>query len=447
MAITTEDGILAMLKVYYKKNGLENLLFRNSPVLKMLSKDRVVGKSQNFSALYTRGGAVAASYLQAKAKAQNTAQAKEFQVTPGQLFACCVYNNKELLASKNAEGAYMPIAAAKLFATTESFRKTLATALYHNGYGTLFQYGASATDEIDSSATSSVLTFPKYAIMGIDIGSELDIRAAEDNATSTIKVTVTKIEGDQVTVSYTAPAADIPLASLYVCLSGCIGASNEPLLPIGLGGWIPASVSANENFFGVDRSVARDRLAGAYIGTPTATTIHGKIEELILQLRRQGSLADMIIMNDEDYMALGAEIDSKTYFPRYGKAAGEAENTFGHKGYGFAVSTNWLDNVIDDPYCPKGMVYVLSSDTINLWSYTNTSMINDGVAGNDAGKPDVGADTGSTVDKPFQLMVDDMFSITPGVETVDGPGALIAMTFYGQFAITNPSVNGAVNIA
>ena len=43
MAISNEQSILSMLKVWYK-DGVENLMFRNSPVLRKLNKTRVEGK-------------------------------------------------------------------------------------------------------------------------------------------------------------------------------------------------------------------------------------------------------------------------------------------------------------------------------------------------------------------------------------------------------------------
>ena len=50
MAISANASILAMLKVYYKKEGIQNLLFRNSPLLKKMNKERVEGKEQRFAA-------------------------------------------------------------------------------------------------------------------------------------------------------------------------------------------------------------------------------------------------------------------------------------------------------------------------------------------------------------------------------------------------------------
>ena len=146
-------------------------------------------------------------------------------------------------------------------------------------------------------------------------------------------------------------------------------------------------------------------------------------------------------MNDEDFLAMAKELEAKTYFPKTGK--GKHDAAVGFEGFGIAVSTNWVDNVIDSPYCPKGKAYILSSDTIELWTYTNADKINDGVAANEPGKPDVSASE-TVQDKPYQLLVDDMFTVSPGTDTADGAAALVALNFYGTFVVTNPSVNGVV---
>ena len=76
MAISADQSILSLLKVYYK-DGVENLMFRNDPVLKSLSKEKIEGKTYNFAAMYGRGGAVSANYTIAKKVAANNTKAAE----------------------------------------------------------------------------------------------------------------------------------------------------------------------------------------------------------------------------------------------------------------------------------------------------------------------------------------------------------------------------------
>ena len=441
MAISSEAGILAMLKTYYAKEGLQNLLYRNDPLLKTIKTQRVEGKQANFSALYSRGGAVSANFLTAKALATSQAQAKEFQVTPGQMFSCCVFNNKELLASKSLRGAYINVASAKFFANAESFRKTMAVALYGTGHGELFTTSASITLTADDQ---NDITFPQYAIMGIDIGSKLEVKATAAATSITATLTVNKINGT--TVNCTSDTAATAASGSVVCIAGCTDSNGNGLLPVGLAGWLPSgTVATTDSFYGVNRSTARDRLAGVVTTATSGEAKYKTIERAILALRRQGSLCDKIVMNDEDYLALSQEIDQKTYFTKVDGGKGQSKSELGRKDFGFSVSTNWLENVIDSPYCPKGTCYILSSDTVELWTYTNADKIADGVPGNEAGKPEVNGET-DVQNKPYQLLVDDMFTITPGTDTPDGAAALVALNFYGTFVITNPSVNGVVTL-
>lgn len=443
MAITAEQGILAMLKTYYAKDGLVNLLYRNDPLLKKIKKERVEGKQANFSALYSRGGAVSASALVAEKLAKTTAQAKEFQVVPGQLFSACIFNNKELLASKTLRGAYINVASAKFFANAESFRKTLAVALYGTGHGELFTVGAS---QGELTGTSVNVEFPKSAIMGIDIGSEIEFKATADavSTASTPTGVVSAINGTTVSIT---PSITGAIANTVACISGCTDASGNPLLPVGLAGWLPKTNPAtNDSFFGVNRSIARDRLAGTYIAGTSTQKKYEVIEEGILALRRMGSLCDLIVMNDEDYLALKHEIDEKTYFQKVDGGKGKGKAELGYKDFGFSVSSNYLDNVIDSPYCPKGTAYILDSGTVELWTYTNADKVSDGITENEAGKPDVNGET-DVQNKPYQLLVDDMFSIKSGETTVDGDAAIVKLNFYGNFVITNPSVNGVITFA
>lgn len=437
MAISTEAGILAMLKTFYAKEGLSNLLYRNDPFLKGITTRRVEGKQANFSALFSRGGAVSANFLTAKSLATSQAQAKEFQVTPGQLFSCCVFNNKELLASKTLRGAYINIASAKFFANAESFRKTLAVALYGTGHGELFTTSASITLTADDQ---NDITFPQHAIMGIDIGSKLEVKATAAATSITATLTVNKIDGT--TVNCTSDTAATAASGSVVCIAGCTDSNGNGLLPVGLAGWLPTgTVASSDSFFGVNRSTARDRLAGSVITATSGEKKYETIQRLILALRRNGSLCDKIIMNDEDYLAMAAEIETKTNFMKVDGGKARQKAVVGTQDFGFSVSTNWLESVIDSPYCPKGTCYILSSDTVELWTYTNADKIADGVAGNEAGKPEVNGDS-DVATKPYQLLVDDLFTITPGTDTADGAAALVAMNFYGSFVVTNPSVNG-----
>lgn len=438
MAISANASILAMLKVYYK-DGVENLMFRNSPVLKKIKKERVEGKTQNFSAMYGRGGAVGGDFLVAKNNAATVSKAVEFAVGPGQLFSVYTMNSKEVQASQTKRGAYMKIAGAKMFAASESFRKTLAAALYGTGYGEICLTGAAWAF---TSGTAADITLPDYAIMAIDIGSQLEVKEVLNNNAKKVTLTVESINGN--TVNVTPDTTVTVLATDYVVLAGS-NDGNAPLLPVGLAGWLPTTRPvAGTSFFGVDRSIATDRLAGAFYD---ASAIDEKksvtVQKLLQKCRRQGSQADLIVMNDSDFLEFSAEIEAtNTYFTQTSTKA-KREANVGFDKFSASFSTNYIENIVDDPYCPKGRFYILDTEYVALWSYTNTDKVNDGIEGNNPGKQNpMEMDGEGKTETPYGLIIDDYLNIQPGQATSNGPAMDVTLQMFGSFVVTNPSVCG-----
>lgn len=440
MAISVADSIRAMLKVYYK-DGVENLMFRNSPVLKKIKKERVEGKTQNFSAMLGRGGAVGGNFKKAEAQAATVARAVEFAVKPGQLFSVYDMNSQEVQASQTKRGAYMKVAGAKMFAASESFRKTLAVALYGSSYGELCTAPAFTT-----SGTSAVdITLPNYAIMAIDIDSVLEVKSTINASTAKGRLKVEAINGTTVTVRPLAAFADPILETDYLCLDGS-HENGEGLLPMGLGGWLPTirPVAGGADFMGVHREISPDRLAGAFYDASSINEAkHLTVQKLLQKCRRQGSQADLIIMNDEDFLDFSNEIESSnTYFTQTStKEAKKA--SVGFKEFSASFSTNYIENIVDDPYCPKGRFYILDTEYVALWSYTNTEKVSDGIEGNNPGKQDpMEMDGEGKTETPYGLIIDDYLNIQPGTSTINGPAMEVTLQMFGSFVVTNPSVCG-----
>lgn len=452
MAISADQSILSLLKVYYK-DGVENLMFRNDPVLKALSKEKIEGKTYNFSAMYGRGGAVSANYTIAKKVAANNTKAAEFGVEPGQLFSVCSFNQKEVLASKTKAGAFMKVAGAKFFAATEAFRKQMAAALYGRGYGELCYSNYSTA--ITQGAPFD-LTLPSHAVMAIDIDSQLVLKATVESAVVKAHLTVTNIDDANGVVTVVSDAnVTAPLATDVICFDGSMDANGNPLLPVGLGAWLPTvgkrtgagwKTYIEKRFCGVDRSVAPSRLAGAFVdGTGDAKKID-TIIKLLKQARRQGSAADMIVMNDNDWAAVAKEIEAtNTYMSVTNNGDGKKKKdaSIGYSELTASFSTNFFDNVIDTPYCPEGVFFVLDKNAIEIAAYTNPSKLEDGVSANEPGKADPMTEDGADVEnRPYQLIAEDYLSIQPGQDTVDGPSSVVSLSFFGSIAVTNPSVCG-----
>lgn len=437
---------MAILKTWYK-DGVQNLMFRNSPIVKQLPTTRVEGKTQNFAAMYGRGGAAGGSYTQALAKASTVSKNVEFSVTPGQVFSIYSINQKEVQQSLSKRGAYMKVAGNKMFAASESFRKTVQAAFYGRGFGELCFSPTTAL----TANTAVDITLPSDAIMKIDIGTDLVIKTSVSQAAIKGGYTVNKIDGTTVNVTPTTTVT--PLQTDVICLANSMDASGNALLPTGLAGWIPTVASRDgsdwtsyiaTSFFGVNRSVATDRLAGQYVkGTASSDKISDLVQSLLLKCRRAGSEADLIVMNDEDFLTLSKEIQStNTYFTQT-STKGKRSANIGMNDFSASFSTSYIDLIVDDPYCPKGRFYVLDKKATELWSYTNVEKINDGVQGNNPGKPDVmGSDNDGHENDPYKLLISDYLSVQQGTAGQDGPSTDIGINQFLQFVVTNPSTVG-----
>mgnify|MGYP002625333472 CR=1 FL=1 len=453
MAISTSQSILAMLKVWYK-DGVSNLMFRNSPLLNKIDKTRVEGKQQNFSAIYGRGGAVAARFTIAQQNAKQQTRNVEFEVRPGQIFSVYTMNGKEVQASLSKRGAYMKVAGNKMFAASEGFRKTMATALYGRGYGELCYIDATKNASLASIATTGTKVWlPIDAIMKIDIGTIIDVKASIATGTIVGSAEVTAIDGNIVTLAAQTSAISVTPGTHILALSGSVDASGNPLLPMGLDGWLPTvgnrvaggswdTYIAN-SFFGVSRANASDRLAGAFVVGASSEKYSVTVQDLLMKCRRQGSQADLIVMNDEDFLTLSKEIETtNTYFTQTSTKA-KKEATVGFNSFAASFSTNYIDNIIDDPYCPKGKFYILDSSAVELFSYTNTEKLNDGVNGNNAGKQNpLDMEDEGKEKTPYGLIIDDYINVQPGSGSDDGPDVEVTLQFFGSLAVTNPSVCG-----
>ena len=444
--ITTSDAIASLLKIYYK-DGVENLFFRDSPVLKMIEKERVEGKQTNFAALYGRGGAVSGDYTKARAAASETARNVEYQVCPGQIFSVYTLNAKEVQMSLTSKGAYMKVGGNKMFAASEAFRKTMDVALYGSGYGEICTYPDTVA-LVENVAAD--ITLSDSALQGIDIGSVLSVKTSVTAMSVSVNLTVNAINGNVVNVtpskSYTPNATDV------ICLAGSMDANGNPLLPLGFTAWLPVvakRTGANwTNYikakaFGVDRSIAADRLAGQFIDGTGDTKKVDTVQKLLKKVRRAGSKADMIIMNDQDWLDVSKEIEStNTYFTQT-SSKGKKSATVGFDSLAASFSTNFIDNIIDDPACPQGMFFILDKGSISLATYTNVDKLDNKVAGNEPGKQEVEAmaNEGTETDRNG-LIIDDYLNVQPGAGDINGPSVEVALQMFGSLVVRNPSING-----
>lgn len=473
MAVINDTGagfILNLLKVFYE-DGVENLMFRNDPLLAKVTKERVEGKAAHFAALYGRGGACGGNFTKASTIASQNEKSAEFQVTPGKLFSVYTVTSIELQAAKTLKGAYMPIAAAKMFAASEAFRKTIAMCLYGTGYGEICLLKYATADKADFAANAVVdIVIPESAAFKLDVGSRIQLKQkvtsqeSDNTSAEVVAIGTTTSTGTTISIKINATpsftwtdSSDLTNSYMVISLEGSMNGA-EPLLPVGLNGWLPVVAGRtgntwinaggtgyiNQSFMGVVRAVSPDRLAGAfYEESSNAAKSFEAVENVLRMCRAHGSLCDMVVMNDKDWQKISRDVQATNSFwtKTLDTAKGKKTANLGFNEMKFNFSTSWIENVYDTPYCPEGQFFILSSDSFRLWSYYSAEVMNDGIAAGEPGKPNP-TNAEEVADKPRQLLISDYITLDQGKDSIDGPVSRITLNFAGAFVIKNPSNAG-----
>ena len=444
----SREGIYGALKYWYR-DGIEDVFFRASPVLMNMEKQRFEGEAAVVPVITSRGGADGADWEEVKKLAATTGRTKAFKVQAGRVFTAYTITQQEVLATKTDKYAFMKATGLKFLAATNGLRQTMAAALYGSGWGELCQVKDAVSVD---TATASVITLPYDTIVKIDVEQILEVKKKINDTTTKGKVKIEKINGDKVSVKAVDNAVSIA-ANDWLCIAGGIDTTKDvtcPAFPVGLGGWLPDAYDRDgadwetyiaEPFFEVDRSVNADKLAGHFVKVASGESYVSGLKQGIKLARRNGSNANLIVLNDNDFGKVADEMEAtSTFFTQTGTIV-EKEGTAGFSRIASAFSTNFIQNIWDDANCPEGKFYILDQSEFVLLSYTNAEKpFTNGIPGNNPGKQDPMTfnDEGKG-EQPHQLLLDDYIVIEDGVATPAGPAVLVGLSFYGSFAVYNPS--------
>lgn len=160
-------------------------------------------------------------------------------------------------------------------------------------------------------------------------------------------------------------------------------------MPMGLDAWLPIvngrKDGASDNkwtdyiktpLFGVNRSVAPDRLAGQfYMETEASAKKSNTIQALLRKVRRAGGVPDIILLNEKDWYDVGKEIETTNTLFTQTSDKGKKKATMGFSDFAAAFSTNWIDNIYDSPYVPEGKFYILDKTAIEYFVYTSAGTL------------------------------------------------------------------------
>jgi hypothetical protein len=247
--------------------------------------------------------------------------------------------------------------------------------MFRNGAGTIAQilsvsnvsgtnYLVTLTNPDDAVQIESGMVL--VAVQNVDgsgtAPTDVATVSAVNRSAGTFNVTcATNIASDWPTTYYLAVQGDLPTTSNNNFQPSGSTLTNSLLKLAGFAAWLPvAAPTSGDSFFGVDRSVDTQRLAGVSFDGSALS-----IEEALLQgtgrIALNGGKVDTGICSYATYTALITSLGSKVVY---------MDEKIGEIGFrGVQVNgANTVMNIFPDRSCPDGLIYCLEMDTWTLRS-------------------------------------------------------------------------------
>lgn len=466
MAVISNSYMKSLLKTIYDTTGVTNNKYQNSPVLSAIKKESWGGGDTfKYACQYGNGGNFGSVYGTVAANKTTGARNLTWEADKGYCFGLFDIDQPEILSSQEEKGAFMSILANKMSACFDGLSKTIAMYMYGGSYGVIDQVQADAS----VIAGSNTITITRAGAMKLDVGSRFVFASAgaDDTAlpsSSLLSAICTVTAIDDTTITYTSTAAVSIYKGDYIELyTSRVG--NEARGIEGLAEILPSYGARDTSdtrwtnyigtsFRGIDRSVSTNRLAGQYDNvanhSSSTTPLSDTLVTLLKKTKAAGGLNNMIIVNDEDWDAIGEELGiQKNLWQATNGGITKQSATAGISDLAVAFGQAFIDRVVIDPFCTEGKAYSLEKDDFYFRELGNAGKVIDAVANDQMGKYDVesvgeqgfGTSFGSNVN------IDKLFTVNAGDDGDYGPSFNIAAHVYGNFILKKTASAGVADLA
>lgn len=368
MASFNLNNFDSAMKHMYPYKKVENLIYKNNPLLAMIPKEtKFPGRNATYAIQYGVTGGRSADFQKAQLHRSGT-PLQHFIVTRVKDYAVVSVDNETLLAADGNEGSLLDVAKVKTDAALSALARAMGGDVYRNGSGVL---GTISAFTAKSGNVDAFCVVSQADIVNFEVGQVLQVYDTSGTALIADAHIVSKVDRDAYEVSFdsdptTAPAATDTLIN--------VGDHNVKLS--GLDAWIPGTApTTGDDHFNVDRSVDPTRLAGLRQTWNSAGGIKGTLFDAGVRLNREGGRPDAIFMNPIKWGELATALEGSATFDS-GAGTGttrrrydgdDKSTTFGFSSLQMAGPSGVL-KVYADHNCPLNVAYMLQMDTWALRS-------------------------------------------------------------------------------
>jgi hypothetical protein len=298
----------AALKTLYPDKKINNLVYKNNPLLAMMNKnERFYGENMKCPLIYGNPQARSATFSTAASQSSSaSSKLKAFLLTRAKDYSLAQIDNETLKASESDMGAFLRAATVEIDGAINSAARSLAIAMYRTGSGSIGQVANSgfATPTLTLSNSDDVTNF--------EVGMTLVVSSTDGGGSvrvGTLTIVGVNRANGQLTMSGNLSAGIAAIAQNdFIFQQG-----DYDLKVKGLQAWLPYGGPSATAFFGVDRTADATRLGGIWsdgVGKPIEEAL---IDHLVL-IGREGGAPDHMFVNFTEYGNIEKALGSKVVY-------------------------------------------------------------------------------------------------------------------------------------
>jgi len=353
----------AALKQHYTDDMVQNLVYRDHPLLAMMPKyEEFGGRNLPIPLLYGNPQGRSATFSNAQTRgAATNSELVDFVLTRVKDYSIATIDNETLEASKGNKNAFMEAATTEIDGAIDVLSRSIAVKMYRDSSGYLGQVSAEP-----AVAASTVITLTEAEeITSFEIGMDIVIWSAKtagtqknfDGSTTSGLITAVDRDAGSITIGVAYTASGTIAANDFLFVAGDRGNAIS-----GLEGWLPNTApTGGDSFFGVDRSLDTTRLAGVrYDGS--AQPIEEALIDAASRLGREGGKPDYVFMNYAKFAELEKSLGSKVQYTELGVTADVFFRGILIHGPRGPI------RVVPDQNCQADQAYMLTLKSFKLYS-------------------------------------------------------------------------------
>lgn len=355
----------AALKAHYTDAMIEDLVFKDNPLLAKVAKyEKMGGLNTSIVCKYAHGGGRSADFSTAQTGATQAPGIVQFALTHINDYGVGQIDGDVLDMSKGDADAFMDALTVGIDGAIGKLTNTLARDIYRAGWGSIGKLSSS------SSVTGAVLTLDDPAdATNFNVGDVVVFSGSESGATlrdSGDSLTILSVQRLAGTVTFSTNMSNIAGLAVgdFVFIKGDRQDSATPTKRkiAGLLSWCPTTApSAGESFFSVDRSVD-DLLYGSVYTPSTGTAIEQALIDADARVARLGGRVTDVFINPAQYANLIKQLGSKVQYVEQKVTA-----NVGFPGVQIQGQRG-LITVTPDHNCPSTYAFCLSLPSWKLYS-------------------------------------------------------------------------------